>query len=128
MLCTLLPVLYLSVTCHTPKWPPHGNRRRAPGVIRLGFNGYGKTLVHALVTSTLDFENAALFGIKGTLLHRLEMVQRAAARVVLCIDRRDHRSMEGRKEGTYLFDQTTIVNTIHIYENAMVRRPLRTSR
>ena len=30
--------------------------------------------------------------------------------------------LEGRKEGTYLFDQTTIVNTIHIYENAMVRR------
>ena len=28
----------------------------------------------------------------------------------------------GRKEGTYLFDETTIVNTIHIYENAMVRR------
>ena len=52
-----------------------------------------KTLVHALVTSTLDFGNAALFGITGTLLHRLEMVQRAAARVVLCIDRRDHRSM-----------------------------------
>ena len=52
-----------------------------------------KTLVHALVTSTLDFGNAALFGISGTLLHRLEMVQRAAARVVLCIDRRDHRSM-----------------------------------
>ena len=52
-----------------------------------------KTLVHALVTSTLDFGNAALFGITGTLLHRLEMVQRAAALVVLCIDRRDHRSM-----------------------------------
>ena len=52
-----------------------------------------KTLVHALVTSTLDFGNTALFGITGTLLHRLEMVQRAAARVVLCIDRRDHRSM-----------------------------------
>ena len=52
-----------------------------------------KTLVHALVTSTLDSGNAALFGITGTLLHRLEMVQRAAARVVLCIDRRDHRSM-----------------------------------
>ena len=52
-----------------------------------------KSLVHALVTSTLDFGNAALFGITGTPLHRLEMVQRAAARVVLCIDRRDHRSM-----------------------------------
>ena len=37
-----------------------------------------KTLVHALVTSTLDFGNAALFGITGTLVHRLEMVQRAA--------------------------------------------------
>ena len=47
-----------------------------------------KTLVHALVTSTLYFGNAALFGITSTLLHRLEMVQRAAARVVLCIDRR----------------------------------------
>ena len=45
MLCTLLPILYLSVTCHTPKWPPHGNRRRAPGVIRQGFNGYGTTSV-----------------------------------------------------------------------------------
>ena len=22
------------------KWPPHVNRRRAPGVLRLGFNGY----------------------------------------------------------------------------------------
>ena len=44
MLCTLLSVLYLSVTCHTPKWPPHGNRRRAPGVIRLEFNGYDLTL------------------------------------------------------------------------------------
>ena len=21
-------------------WPPHVNRRRAPGVLRLGFNGY----------------------------------------------------------------------------------------
>ena len=52
-----------------------------------------KTLVHALVTSTLDFGNAALFGITATLLHRLEMVQRAAARVVLYIDRWDHRSM-----------------------------------
>ena len=36
-----LPVLYLSVTCHTPKWPPNVNRRRAPGVNRLRCNGYG---------------------------------------------------------------------------------------
>ena len=49
--------------------------------------------MHPLVTPTLDFGNAALFGITGTLLHRLEMVKRAAPRVVLCIDRRDHRGM-----------------------------------
>ena len=48
-----------------------------------------KTLVHALVTSKLDFGNAALCGITGTLLHRLEMVQQAAARVVLGLRRRD---------------------------------------
>ena len=52
-----------------------------------------KTLVHALVTSKLDFGNATLCGITGTLLHRLEMVQRAAARVVLGLRRRDHHSM-----------------------------------
>ena len=52
-----------------------------------------KTLVHALVTSQLDFGNAALYGITGTLLHRLEMVQRAAARVVLGLHRRDQHSM-----------------------------------
>ena len=47
----------------------------------------------ALVTSKLDFGNAALYGITGTLLHRLEMVQRAAARVVLGLRRRDQHSM-----------------------------------
>ena len=52
-----------------------------------------KTLVHALVTSRLDFGNAALYGITGTLLRRLEMVQRSAARVVLCLRRRDQYSM-----------------------------------
>ena len=52
-----------------------------------------KTLVHALVTSKLDFGDATLCGIAGTLLHRLEMVQRAAARVVLGLRRRDHHSM-----------------------------------
>ena len=57
--------------------------------------------MHALVTSTLDFGNAALFGITGTLLDRLEMVQRAAARVVLCIDRRDHRSMTAALSGLH---------------------------
>ena len=52
-----------------------------------------KTLVHALVTSRLDFGNAALYGITGTLLYRLEMVQRSAARAILRLHRRDQHSM-----------------------------------
>ena len=34
-----------------------------------------------------------MYGITGTLLHRLEMVQRSAARVVLCLRRRDQHSL-----------------------------------
>ena len=52
-----------------------------------------KTLVHALVTSRLDFGNAAQYGITGTLLYRLEMVQRSAAHVILRLHRRDQHSM-----------------------------------
>ena len=52
-----------------------------------------KTLVHSLVTSRIDYGNAVLYGISDRLLHRLEMVQRSAARVVLRIRRGDRRSM-----------------------------------
>ena len=52
-----------------------------------------KTLVRSLVTSQLDLGNTVPCGITGTLLHRLEMVQRYAARVVLCLRRRDQHSM-----------------------------------
>ena len=54
MLCTLLPVLYLSVTCHTPKWPLRVNRRRAPGVTRLRLNGYGSTFPNKAVRQSPD--------------------------------------------------------------------------
>ena len=52
-----------------------------------------KTLVYALVTSKLDFGIAALYGITWTLLHRLEIVQRAADIVVLGLRRREQHSM-----------------------------------
>ena len=52
-----------------------------------------KTLVHSLVTSWLHYGNAVLYGISDRLLHRLEMAQRSAARVVLRIRRGDRRSM-----------------------------------
>ena len=70
MLCMLLPILYLSVTCHTPKWPPHGNRRRAPGVIRLGFNGYDST--HTAGSNSFDFRHAQSrkMGVNGAAYRR----------------------------------------------------------
>ena len=49
--------------------------------------------MHLLITSKLDFGNAALCGINGSLMHRFEMVQRASARVVLGLRRRDQHSM-----------------------------------
>ena len=52
-----------------------------------------KSLIHGLVTSRLDYGIAMLFGIADPLLHRLEMVQRSAARIVLRIRRGDRQSM-----------------------------------
>ena len=52
-----------------------------------------KCLVHALVTSRLDYGNAMLFGLSDRLLHRLERVQRSAARVVMQLRRDDRRSI-----------------------------------
>ena len=52
-----------------------------------------KSLTHGLVTSRLDYGNAMLFGIADRLLHRLQMVQRSAARVVMQIRRGDRQSM-----------------------------------
>ena len=52
-----------------------------------------KTLAHSLVTTRIDYGNAVLYGISDSLLHRLDMVQQSAARVVLRIRRVDRRSM-----------------------------------
>ena len=46
-----------------------------------------------LVTYRLDYGNVMLFGIADRLLHRLEMVQRSGARVVMQIRRGDRPSM-----------------------------------
>ena len=52
-----------------------------------------KSLIHGLVTSRLDYGNAMLFLITDRLLHRLDMVQRSAARIVMQIRRGDRQSM-----------------------------------
>ena len=60
-----------------------------------------KSLIHELVTSRLDYGNAILYGISDRHMHRLEMVQRYAARIVREIRRGDQQSM------------TTILRQLH---------------
>ncbi|KAK2152615.1 hypothetical protein NP493_2436g00005 [Ridgeia piscesae] len=60
-----------------------------------------KSLIHGLVTSRLDYGNAILHGISDRHMHRLEMVQRSAARIVRQIRRGDRQSM------------TTILRQLH---------------
>ena len=52
-----------------------------------------KSLIHGLVTSRIDYSNAILLGISDRHLHRLEMVQRSAGRIVMQIRRGDWQSM-----------------------------------
>ncbi|KAK2190128.1 hypothetical protein NP493_86g02031 [Ridgeia piscesae] len=52
-----------------------------------------KSLIHGLVTSRLDYGNAILYGLSDRHMHRLEMVQRSAARIVRQIRRGDRQSM-----------------------------------
>ena len=60
-----------------------------------------KSLIHGLVTSHIAYGYAILFGISDCHLHRLEMVQRSAARIVMQIRRGDRQSM------------TTILRQLH---------------
>ena len=53
------------------------------------------------MTSRIDYGTAILFGISDRHLHRLEMVQRSAARIVMQIRRGDRQSM------------TTILRQLH---------------
>jgi len=49
-----------------------------------------KTLVHAFVSSRLDYCNSVLYGVNGRLLRKLQTVQNAAARVVTRSRKFDH--------------------------------------
>jgi hypothetical protein len=48
-----------------------------------------KLLVHAYVISRLDYSNSLLQGTSNTLLHKLQMVQNSAARLILQANRYD---------------------------------------
>ena len=71
-----------------------------------------KSLIHALVTSWLDYGNAILYGISGRHMHRLEMVQRSAARIVRQI-RRPWQQYCGSYTG-YLSESESILNYLHL--------------
>ncbi|KAK3082746.1 hypothetical protein FSP39_004177 [Pinctada imbricata] len=49
-----------------------------------------KTLVHALVTSRLDYGNALLHNINSCLINKLQKVQNVAARIVTRTKKREH--------------------------------------
>ena len=49
-----------------------------------------KTIVHAYVISRLDYANSLLYNINSSLIHRLQVVQNAAARLILNASRYDH--------------------------------------
>ena len=51
-----------------------------------------KIIVHSLVISRLDFGNATLYGISDALLHRLQVLQNSAARLITGTRRREHIS------------------------------------
>jgi len=52
-----------------------------------------KTAAHAFVSSTLDYGNSLLFGLPKTKLNKLQLVQNAAARVVVQARKSDRLSM-----------------------------------
>ncbi len=51
-----------------------------------------ETLIHAFMTSSLDYCNALLGGCSARLINKLQMVQNAAARVLTRIRKYDHIS------------------------------------
>ena len=51
-----------------------------------------ETVIHAFITSRLDYCNALYIGLEHSLLHRLQLVQNAAARLLTGKRKRDHIS------------------------------------
>jgi len=49
-----------------------------------------KTLVHAMVTSRIDFSNSLLLGVNKVILSRLQKIQNCAARLIVGADRWTH--------------------------------------
>ena len=64
--------------------------RQLRSVVNLLSDGASKLLVHAFISSRLDYCNSLLYGIADGLLQKLQSIQNAAARLVTGTRRRDH--------------------------------------
>ena len=74
----------MNVVCRGAYLQLHNIRR----IIRCSTQDLTKTVVHAFVTSKLDYENALFSGLPGNLLHKLQRVQNMAARIIMSSLRR----------------------------------------
>ncbi len=59
-----------------------------------------KMATHAFVTSTLEHSNSLFYGLPKTKRSKLQMVQNAAARVLIQVKKSDRRSMTCQKRFT----------------------------
>ena len=64
--------------------------RQLCSIIRSLSTEAAETLVHAFVSSRLDYCNPLLYGVADGLYRRLQSIQNAAARLVSGLRRRDH--------------------------------------
>ena len=73
--------------CSTSTWilrstSPYAHLRRIATIRRMLTNQAAEQLIHAFITSRLDFCNSLLCGLSQNTLHRLQLVQNAAARLL----------------------------------------------
>jgi len=89
----VLPILVNKacyVTNSIVNWTEISFSRCRIDVRSLSTTAADETLVHAFVSSRLDYCNALLYGVADGLYRRLQSVQNAAARIVSGLRRHDH--------------------------------------
>ena len=85
---TMTMAKHVSHTCRTAYYHLHN----IASIRRSLTTSACKIIVHSLVISRLDFGNATLYGISDALLHRLQVLQNSAARLITGTRRREHIS------------------------------------
>ena len=84
--CQMSLAAHVSALCRSDY---HQLRQLHPVVGSLSADA-SKTLVHAFISSRLDYCNSLLYGIADGLLKKLQSIQNAAARLITGTRRRDH--------------------------------------